>query len=504
MAFASSSERSRKRWNRLSLVPPLMGFECRPPAGKPPARPLPGAEAPFGPTLPSADSCSALVVSHHLNGLLRTGVTGLLHPATGQGFAAFCACRLPGRPKALGSSGCPPRDAVHTLRRVPLASSRTASLRPLPSCRYCPARRSRRPRPVVLADRRSPRRVAYTLTALPAGRRLTLPREAGGRFPCEMGVPASKPEVSAAPRSAGGSGWNWLRRAPKSSACPVPVRLGSRRSEECRLPGPVRPDVPAPGGTGSPALRRGPVRLFRRGGAPSAPKGGRFPVPAGWGALGSEEPRVPCPGWGGARGAPRGAVCPVPTRSGSQHSEECRPPDPVRLGARASEESRVLCPGGAGYPSRWNGVRGAPKSSGCPVPVRWGWSWPGRNRSAEPPRRPGFPAPVEWGALDSEEPLVPCSERGGARGAPRSAVCPVPVRPGSRRSEECRLPGPGWAGGPTSGGGGLWPGWDGSAEPPRRPGFPVPVGWGALGSEEPLVPCPVEVRRAMIRKPPLA
>jgi hypothetical protein len=72
MILLSSSERSRKRWNRLSLVPPLMGFECRPPTGTPHMRPLPEAEAPFGPTLPSADSCSALVVSHHLDGLLRT------------------------------------------------------------------------------------------------------------------------------------------------------------------------------------------------------------------------------------------------------------------------------------------------------------------------------------------------------------------------------------------------------------------------------------------------
>jgi hypothetical protein len=45
--------------------------------------------------------------------------------------------------RRLGSTGCSPRDAVHTLRRVPLASSRTASLRPLPSCRYRPARRGR-------------------------------------------------------------------------------------------------------------------------------------------------------------------------------------------------------------------------------------------------------------------------------------------------------------------------------------------------------------------------
>jgi hypothetical protein len=83
---------------RGALEPPLVGssshgIRCPPPAGIPFACPLPGAEAPFGPTLPDAGSCSALVVSHHHNGFLHARVTGLLHPATGQGFAAFHACR---------------------------------------------------------------------------------------------------------------------------------------------------------------------------------------------------------------------------------------------------------------------------------------------------------------------------------------------------------------------------------------------------------------------------
>lgn len=97
--FTSPSERSQERWNRLSVIPPLVGFECRPPTGIPQLRQLPGAEAPFGPALPHADSRSALVVSHHLDGLLRNWVTGLLHPATGQGFAAFHAFRLPVPPE---------------------------------------------------------------------------------------------------------------------------------------------------------------------------------------------------------------------------------------------------------------------------------------------------------------------------------------------------------------------------------------------------------------------
>jgi len=107
-----------------------------PSADIPAARPLPGAEAPFGLTVPPARSRSAFVVSHHLDGLLRTTATGLLHPATGRGFAAFHASRSQSCPKTALVSASTPRDAVHTLRRLSLASSRSASLRSLPSCRY--------------------------------------------------------------------------------------------------------------------------------------------------------------------------------------------------------------------------------------------------------------------------------------------------------------------------------------------------------------------------------
>jgi hypothetical protein len=115
MAFISPSERSRKRWDLLSVAPPLMRFKCRPPAGVPPTRPLPRAEAPFGSTPPSADSRSALVVSHHHDGFLRAEVTGLLHPATCQGFAAFCACRFPAPPEG----GADRRSALPATRFTP-------------------------------------------------------------------------------------------------------------------------------------------------------------------------------------------------------------------------------------------------------------------------------------------------------------------------------------------------------------------------------------------------
>jgi hypothetical protein len=109
-----------------------------PPADIPPVRLLPGAETPFGSTVPPAESRSAFVVSHHHDGLLRTEVTGLLHPATGQGFAAFRASQYQSSPKAILDTVGSPREAIHTLRRVSLVRSRSASLRPLPSCRYRP------------------------------------------------------------------------------------------------------------------------------------------------------------------------------------------------------------------------------------------------------------------------------------------------------------------------------------------------------------------------------
>jgi hypothetical protein len=76
------------------------------------------------------------VVSHHLDGFLRASAASLLHPAAGLEVRPVSRPLPPDAPeRALGVSP-DPRDAVHTLRRVPLISSRTASLRPLPSYRY--------------------------------------------------------------------------------------------------------------------------------------------------------------------------------------------------------------------------------------------------------------------------------------------------------------------------------------------------------------------------------
>jgi hypothetical protein len=107
--------------------------------------------------LPRPPIRSILVVSHHLDGLTRTTGLGFVAPRSQPGFAAFHA--VPSRAPAKASTSRQrndPRSAVHTLRRIPLASSRTASPRPLPSCRsFALAAVPRRGvyRPPELADR---------------------------------------------------------------------------------------------------------------------------------------------------------------------------------------------------------------------------------------------------------------------------------------------------------------------------------------------------------------
>jgi hypothetical protein len=106
MAFSSPSKRSRLRWNSSRLPKksefllswdsphlPLCRFHR--------SRPLREACASVGSGLRGPDSCSALVVSHHLDGLLRVRVAGLLHPASGSGVR-----RVSGRsPVPCGAGG---------------------------------------------------------------------------------------------------------------------------------------------------------------------------------------------------------------------------------------------------------------------------------------------------------------------------------------------------------------------------------------------------------------
>jgi hypothetical protein len=147
--FSSPSERSRlcrnssrppKRSVSSSLgIRPLSG----PSAVRPPMRPLPEACAPIGPTV--------RIVG-------RVPPSGFLTPSAACSASALRVCCAP--LPAMGSVAFPgarPTISVemgtnlpfpaprYTLRRVPLVSSRAASLRSLPPCRCRPSSRSHPP-----------------------------------------------------------------------------------------------------------------------------------------------------------------------------------------------------------------------------------------------------------------------------------------------------------------------------------------------------------------------
>jgi len=128
-------------------------------------------------------------------------------PLPAWGFVAF-----PGRPtgwcsrKSPPDGGAVPRDAVRTLRRVPLVNSRAASLRPLPSCR-CHSISSRRPRPM--------RRRCDPVHGDP-----TLPSD-------DAPIRRGEPPLHRSRRCAG-------RRGGRAAACRQP---GSRASLDPGLPG---------------------------------------------------------------------------------------------------------------------------------------------------------------------------------------------------------------------------------------------------------------------------
>jgi hypothetical protein len=83
------------------------------------AGPLPGAKAPFGRSMPPDRSCSALVVSHHLDGLLRRQGRELVASRYRQGFTS---ARTPPAGKPAGSA--------HALAQHPEHEPSSSSLRP--------------------------------------------------------------------------------------------------------------------------------------------------------------------------------------------------------------------------------------------------------------------------------------------------------------------------------------------------------------------------------------
>jgi len=150
----SSSELSFASGDRLAPGSPLVGFVLKVPSTDAPfARPLPGAEAPLGPTLPSVRSCSVLVVPPHLDGFLRAEAAGLLHPAIGHGVRRVFGLASPApehHPEAMSRRGTTdqqsPRRGSHpskaSPRRQPYRLTTAVALLSLPSCPIPGRRRS--------------------------------------------------------------------------------------------------------------------------------------------------------------------------------------------------------------------------------------------------------------------------------------------------------------------------------------------------------------------------
>jgi len=115
----------------------------------PVARPLPDdIAATVRPVAAKRPTRSVLVVSHHLDGLLRAPGLEFIASRNRIGFAAFPELATTRADRSRRPMATVPlsRNAVHTLRRIPLASSRTASLRPLPSCSPVASRPFRAPK----------------------------------------------------------------------------------------------------------------------------------------------------------------------------------------------------------------------------------------------------------------------------------------------------------------------------------------------------------------------
>jgi hypothetical protein len=237
--FSSPPERSRLCQN--SSRPPkrsefFLSWDspaCHPSAVRPPTRPLPEARAPFGPMVRPIESCSALVVSHHLDGLLRVGAAGLLRPAAGSGVRRVS--RRPSHPLCGdGYEPSVPRAAVDPAksspRQQPCRITAVVAFLPLPS--ILPVRPARLPGPSKYVANKfvGVPRLGVRLAPAPEGR---LSSEEGSgvrtsRQPRSPGFPKARGDRShrgRRPRSPESRGY--LPRRPKpvgNPHRPKPVR----------------------------------------------------------------------------------------------------------------------------------------------------------------------------------------------------------------------------------------------------------------------------------------
>ena len=112
-----------------------------PSADMPLSRPLPGTEAPFGPTAPAAERVPPSWFLTTMTVYSAREVAGLLHPATDRGFAAFPDARGPIPSTASGSGYRSPEPFPATRftpsedfpRRQPYRITAAVAFLPLPS-----------------------------------------------------------------------------------------------------------------------------------------------------------------------------------------------------------------------------------------------------------------------------------------------------------------------------------------------------------------------------------
>jgi hypothetical protein len=211
-ASSPSLRVQRSRWVAGSPCPsrdrcflPLLGFvSVRPSSVSARGRPLQErcrSTDPSGRGCHTTTSCSVPVVSHHLDGFLRPRVPRMFQRGSGPGVRWVSpdpVVHLALRPDS-GREPVP-RQRCRTLRRLPLAGSRTASLRPLPSCRSS-RRGPRSTRDGCRVSRprsRTPRRAPAASTPLTL--RAAPPAEA--RVVTRQSTPGSCSTVESVPPSA--------------------------------------------------------------------------------------------------------------------------------------------------------------------------------------------------------------------------------------------------------------------------------------------------------------
>jgi len=99
----------------------------------------------FGPEEPSSRSCSVPVVSHHLDGFLRSEVAGLLHPAAGHGVRRVSGAGFPIRDLASQIPAGGPTPSSRRTSHPPKASSTAAVPRHRGRCPRAVGRHPARP-----------------------------------------------------------------------------------------------------------------------------------------------------------------------------------------------------------------------------------------------------------------------------------------------------------------------------------------------------------------------